>query len=302
VISLINELIRDNRRQLQKIRKINERVEGECLITTAKLKDRGLFFGGQRNYFHARGAVSLEEKGEAINVLTSRNAQKVTYAALQASATASHNGQAKKWGDRIANAKSAVSKVTAALTAVNEWSPKTSTAFVQQLVQESVEAYTQVKNYPLSIPNEMVQLAANDQQLKKRLYQWLNLLKASVVENLSSSETALKEINALYDRFSVTLQKLNDLLVDDAKKLASAIENYTTLIKVYAENEKIYTNLAAQNDLLVQANGKWCSQEKANYKTNQTAMQAQLKVFSDLRVWLRKNFGRVREWLKKKYK
>jgi len=36
----------------------------------------------------------------------------------------------------------------------------------------------------------------------------------------------------------------------------------TTLIKVYEENEKIYTNLASQNALLIEANSKWCQQEK----------------------------------------
>jgi len=76
VMALINELIRDNKNQIQRIRKINERVDGECLITTHKLRDRSVFFMGQKNYFHARGGVSLEEKTEAINIQGSRNQHK----------------------------------------------------------------------------------------------------------------------------------------------------------------------------------------------------------------------------------
>jgi hypothetical protein len=235
VMALINELIRDNRRQIQKIRKINQRVEGECLITTHKLTDRGIFFNGQRTYFHSRGAVSIEEKGEAINVMTSRNAQANAYNALHIAAKAHHDRQTNKWGSRIKNANNAVSKVNAALRAINEWTPKTSPALIQTLVKETTELYTQVKNYPLSIPAEMIQLAANDAQLKKRLYEWLNLLKGSIVESLAAAQSAVSEINQLYNNFSHTLDQLHDLLLDDA---SSAIENYSTLIKVYAENEK----------------------------------------------------------------
>jgi DNA repair exonuclease SbcCD ATPase subunit len=300
VMSLIEELIRDNKRQIQRIRKINHRVEGECMVTTHKLKDRNIFFSGQRSYFHARGAVSIEEKGEALNVMTSRNSQRTAYAALQAAAKASHDNQDKKWGMRIQNAQNGVSKVNAALRAINDWTPKTNPAFIQQLVKETTELYTKVKNYPLSIPSQMIQLAANDGQLKKRLYEWLNLLKGSIVESLAMAESARAEIDSLYNNLRNTLEKLNDMLQDDAKKLASAIENYSTLIKVYSENEKIYSNLADQNNLLVTANTNWCNQEMINYKTNHTVMESQLKVFSDLRFWLRKNFGRVRDWLKKK--
>jgi hypothetical protein len=302
VMSLINELIRDNKRQIQKIRKINKRVEGECLITTHKLTDRGIFFNGQKAYFHARGSVSIEEKGESINVMTSRNAQATTYNTLHTAAKAHHDRQTKKWGSRIQNANNAVAKVNAALRAINEWTPKTNPALIQTLVKETTELYTQVKNYPLSIPSELIQLAANDAQIKKRLYEWLNLLKGSIVESLAGAQSAVSEINQLYNNFSHTLEELHNLLLDDAKKLSSAIENFSTLIKVYAENEKIYTNLASQNGLLVVANKNWCNQEVVNYNANHNAMEAQLKVFTDLRFWLRQNFGRVRDWLKKKYR
>jgi len=301
VMALINELINDNRRQIQRIRKINERVEGECLITTHKLKDRAIFFNGQRSYFNTRSTVSVEEKAEALNVMNSRNTQKTVYANLLNTANSAFQLQDKKWGARIQRAQDALSKVNAALGAINEWTPKTNPAFIQRLVKETTELYSKVKRYPLSIPSEMIQLAANDNQLKKRLYEWLNLLKGSVVEALGSAQTARNEITSLYNSYRNTLQTLNDLLLDDSKKLANAIENYSTLIKVYTENEKIYTNLASQNDLLIVANTKWCDQEMANYKANHNAMVAQLKVFTDLKFWLRKNFSRVKEWLQKKY-
>jgi len=302
VMALINELITDNKRQIKRINKINARVEGECLVTTHKLNGRGVFFGGQRSYFHARGSVSLEEKSEAINVMTSRNSQRTAYIAMHSVVKASHVRQSKKWADRIEMNKNAINKVNAALTAVTDWTGKSKTAFIEQLVKESTELYTQVKNYPLTIPSAMVQLAANDKQIKKRLAEWLMLLKGSLVETLAQAEGAKSQIEGLFEKMDATLEKLDEMLLDDAKKLASAIENFTTLIKVYAENEKIYANLATQNSLLVQANTKWCNQEVQNFKTNHQVMEVQLKVFTDLKFWLNKNFSRVRDWLKKKYK
>jgi len=301
VMSLISELIADNRNQIQRIRKINAKVEGECLVTTHKLKDRAVFFSGQRTYFQTRGRVALDEKSEALNVMNSRNTQKTAYVALLNSANFNFQTQDKKWQERIQNAQNAVSKVNAALSAINEWTPKTNPAFIQQLVKESTHLYSQVKNFPLSIPSEFIQLAANDNRIKKRLYEWLELLKGSVVESLGSAQSARSQIVSLYQSYKSTLDTLNNLLLDDSKKLSSAIENYNTLIKVYSENEVIYTNLTAQNSLLITANTNWCNQEKTNYQTNNTAMEAQLKVFTDLRFWLRKNFSRVRDWLQKKY-
>jgi len=214
---------------------------------------------------------------------------------------ASHSKHEKKWSERIHIGKSAVAKVNAALRAVNEWSPKTNTAFVQQLVKESTQLYTQFKDYPLTIPSEMIQLAANDHQLKKRLFEWLNLLKGSIVESLSMAESAKDEIDALYGKLAEALVKLDSLLEDDSKKLTSAIENFTTLIKVYSQNEDIYKNLGDQNSLLTTANTKWCAQEKLNYQTNHKNMENQLKVFAELRIMFNKHYSRVHEWIKKKF-
>lgn len=301
VMSLINDLITDNKRQIQRIRKINSRVEGECMVTTHKLIDRGVFFTGQRAYFHSRAVVSIEEKSEAFNVMNSRNAQKTSYSTLKSASDASYAEESKKWKSRITDAQEAVNKVNAALTAINEWTPKTNTAFIQQLVKETTQLYSKVKRYPLSIPTQLIQLAANDSQIKQRLYEWLNLLKGSIVEALSTSQSASAEVDRLYNSFTSTITQLNAFLTDDSSKLSSAIENYTTLIKLYGENETIYTNLETQNALLVKANTNWCNQEMSNYKANNAAMEGQLKVFIDLRFWLRKNFGRVRDWLKQKY-
>ena len=301
VMSLINELINDNRRQIQRIRKINRRVEGECMITTHKLNDRSVFFSGQRAYFKSRGAATVEEKSEAFNIMNSRNTQRSSFDRLNSAAVASFAVESQKWQARITNAQTGISKVTAALTAINEWTPKTNVAFIQQIVKESTQMYTKVKGYPLTIPNQLIQLAANDAKIKQRLFEWLNLLKGSILEVLSESQSAYNLVQSLHNQFLITMKNLAASLSADAASLSSAIENYSTLIKVYTENEKIYTNLETQNVQLIKANTDWCNQEMANYKTNNATMEAQLKVFTDLRFWLRKNFSRVRDWLKQKY-
>ena len=80
------------------------------------------------------------------------------------------------------------------------------------------------------------------------------------------------------------------------------IENYTILIKVYSQNEGIYSNLSDQNNLLVQANNNYCATEAANFKAGERMMEAQLRTFTDLRFWLRKNFHRVKRWIRKTYR
>jgi len=302
IMALMHELVHDNRRQLQKIRRINASTQGECLIVTHKLHDRALFFAGQTRYFKRRGAVTIEEKTEAINIRNSRNAQNTSYGALMTAATARHGRKMKKWGDRCSNSQKALNKANAAIRVVNEWTPaKRSHAFVQKAIQETADLYTKVKNYPLTVPEELIQLAANDHKLRRRLFEWLNFLKASIVDNLAKCQRARNSIVRLYTRLSKNVAALRRALQSDSKKLGQSIENYAVLIKVYSENERIYSNLSSQNNLLVQANRKYCDTERANFIAGQKAMEAQLNVFLGLRVWLRKNFHNIKRWIKRRY-
>jgi len=301
IMALMNELIHNNRHQLQSIRKVNARVQGECVIVTHKLKDRAIFFQGQTRYFKRRGSVTLEEKTEAVNVKNSRIAQDKSYGAVMTARTASHKRKMRKWGNRCANNKKALDKVNVAIRAVNEWSPKKGTSFIQQTVKETADLYKQVKKMPLAVPEEMIQLAASDRKLRKRLYQWLNHLKAALVDSLAKCQRARSAVRRIHRMLRGVIGKLRRALRRDAKELGKAIENYTILVKVYSENEKIYSNLFDQNSILIQSNSKYCSTEDSNFKAGQTAMEAQLKVFVSLRFWLKKNFHRVKRWIKRRY-
>jgi hypothetical protein len=301
IVDFMNELIHDNRKQLQQIRKINSATQGECSIVTHKLKDRAVFFSGQTKYFKRRGSVTLEEKTEAVNIKNSRVAQNTSYGNLLTAATARFGRKNKKWGDRCANSQNAVSKANAAIRVVNEWTPRVATALVQKTIKEAADSYSQVKDYPLTVPEELIQLAANDRKLRKRLYEWLNHLKASIIDGLSKCQRARDAIQRIHTSYRATVNQLRRALTTDAKKLGQAIENYSILIKVYAQNEKIYNNLSSQNNLLVQANAKYCNTEVNNFQAGQKAMENQLATLVSLKTWLTKNFHRVKRWIKRRY-
>ena len=301
ILALINELIHDNRKQLQSVKKINARVQSECVVVTHKLKDRAIFFQGQTKYFKRRGSVTLGEKTEAVNIKNSRIAQNKSYGTLLTAASARFRIKYKKWGDRCANAQVAVNKANAAIRVVNEWTPKVSAAFVQKSVKEAADMYSKVKDYPLNVPEELIQLSANDKKLRKRLYQWLNFLKKSIVDNLAKCQRSKSAFQRIYKSFKSTILDLQTALSVDSKELGKAIENYTILIKVYSQNEKIYGNLFDQNNLLITANQKYCVTESNNFKAGEKVIESQLLVFIKLRFWLRKNFHRVKRWIKKNY-
>jgi hypothetical protein len=301
IMALMNELIHDNRRQLQGIRKMNSRVQAECVIVTHKLKDRSIFFQGQTRYFKRRASVSLEEQTETVNIRNSRVAQSKSYNDLLTAATARHKRKTRKWTNRCDNGKKALDKVNIAIRAVTEWTPKSNQAFIQQSIKETADLYKIVKGMPLTVPEELIQLGANDKKLAKRLFQWLNYLKASIVDALAKCQRAKAGTIRIYRKFKSTVVLLRKSLAADAKHLGIANENYKILIKVYSQNEKIYNNLFSQNSLLVQANGKYCSNESNNFQAGQKAMEAQLKTIITLRIWLRKNFHRVKRWIKRRY-
>jgi len=301
IMALMNELIHDNRRQLQSIRRVNARTQGECVVVTHKLKDRNIFFQGQTRYFKRRASVSLEEQTETVNIKNSRVAQNKSYTDILTAATARHKRKTRKWTNRCGNAKKALDKVNVAIRAVNDWSPKSTHAFIQQSIKETADLYKTIKGMPLTVPEEMIQLAASDKKLRKRLFQWLNYLKASIVDGLAKCQRAKAGVIRIYKKFKGTILRLKKVLREDAKHLGIANENYTILIKVYSQNEKIYANLFSQNSLLVQANNAYCSNEANGFEAGQKAMEAQLKTLVTLRIWLRKNFHRVKRWIKRRY-
>jgi hypothetical protein len=301
ILALINELIHENRRQLQAIRKINAATQAECSIVSHKLKDRSIFFSGQSKYFKRRGSVTLEEKTEAVNIRNSRNAQNTSYGALLTAANARFSRKSKKWSDRCANSNVALNKATSAIRVVNEWTPKTSGAFVQKSIKEATDLYSKVKKMTLNVPEELIQLSANDKKLRRRLFQWLNFLKAAIKNNLAWCQRAQKSVNRIHNSYRSTIQQLRKSLSSDSKKLGQAIDNYAILYKVYQQNERIYSSLFEQNSLLVQSNSQYCRNESNGFVAGEKQMEAQLNTFVGLKGWLTKNFHKIRRWIKRRY-
>jgi len=301
VMALINELIHDNRKQLQQIRRINERVKGQCLVSNSKLKNRERNFSTLLRYFKARGALALSEKSEGINMQNSRKQQASDYAAAKVRFSVEFARKSKKWAAREKDLQAALVRINAALKAIADWKPNTKPALIELAVKESVDAYQKSMEYPLTYDSDMIQLAANDNKIRLRLSQWVTLLKASIVGALGGAQTASAEILASHKKMQSQLSKLIKLENADAVRIGRSINNWTLLIKNYGDNEKIYSALSLQTQLVLKANKEWCKVETANYETNRASMEAQLKVFVDLKMWLRKNYSRVRDWIRKKY-
>jgi hypothetical protein len=301
VMALINELIHDNRKQLQQIRRINQRVEGQCLVSNNKLVNRQRSFASLLRYFKSRGALALSEKSEAINMQGNRKAQATDYAAAQARYNLSFNAKLAKWTSRVTALNNALTHVNAALKAVADWKPTTHTAFIEEKIKASVDSYQKSLEFPLTYDSDMIQLAANDTKIRQRLYEWLNMLKASILNSLVLAQDSKREVTDSHAVLNGQLSQIVKLETADVVRLGASVNNWTVLIKNYTDNEKIYAALSLQTTNVLKANRDWCNTETANYNTNRLSMEAQLKVFVDLKDWLRKNYSRVRTWLKKKY-
>jgi len=297
---LINELIHDNRKQLQSIRQINERVKGQCLIANNKLVNRQRSFTNNVRYYKARGDLALSEKAEAMNMQTSRKKQAADYAAYQSKANAWYKKKSAKLVKKLGEMKKALGNVEAAIKAVQDWTPK-NTAFIQEQVNLAVDSFHQIMETPVSYDQEMIQLAASDKKIRRRLYQWLSMLKASFISTLSRIQSGQAMLTDSYSEMNKQLSKAIKLENSDAVRLGKSIKNWTLLIKNYGDNEKIYTALQVQTENVLKANKEWCKVESANYSKNKGSMEEQLKVFVELKLWLRKNYSRVRQWIRKRY-
>lgn len=298
VMALVNELIHDNRRQLQSIRRVNERVKGQCLVSNNRLQNRERNFASVLRYFRTRGQVALSEKTEAINMQASRRNQAKDYAAAQARYNAAFTGRVNKWNSRVADFENAVKQVEAALKAVAAWGP---TSFIQTSIKTAVEAYTKATEFPLTFDSAMVDLASSDKKIKQRLYEWLNLLKSSLLNQLVLARDSRAQIQSSHKQINAQITQVISLENADVARLTRSINNWTILINNYSSNEKIYSALHLQTQNVLKANREWCKVEFSQYASNKKSMEAQLAVFVQLKEWFRKNYSRVRAWLRQKY-
>jgi len=301
VMALVNDLIHDNRKQLQSIRRINERVKGQCLIANNRLVNRQRSFTNMLRYYKSRASLALSEKSEAVNMRNSRRNQAKDYAAAQARFNLAFKNKSAKWDKRIKARQSALTYVVAAIKVVTDWKPNNSSAFIQEKISKSVEEYQKVMKFPLDYDHEMVQLAASDEKIKRRLFQWLNMLKASIIAAIDLAQSSKKHVTNSHDNLDKLLSQIIKLENADVVRLKKSINNWTILLKNYNDNEKIYSALNLQTQNVLKANKEWCKVESANYDKSRQAMSDQLKVFVELKLWLRKNYSRVRQWLRKRY-
>jgi len=301
VMSLVNDLINDNRKQLQQIRRLNQRVEGQCLVSNNKLVNRERNFATLLNYFKSRGQLALSEKTEAVDMQASRRTQAAFFTAAQQRFNAAFTQRVNKWTNRVADLNNGVNYVSAALKAVANWTPSTRTSFIEENIKQAVAGYEKSMNYPLSYDSEMIQLAASDNRVKQRLYEWLNMLKSSMLNQLTLAQDSLREVQSSHNLLNSQLTQVVNLENSDVTRLGGSIQNWTVLIQNYSSNEKIYSALNYQTQSVLRANRQWCKVEGSNYVNNRQTMENQLNVFVQLKQWLRKNYSRVRQWLRKRY-
>jgi len=301
VLELINDLVRNNRRQLQDIIRINHRVQGQCLVSGSSLKNRQRNFKSLQEYFKLKLNNGLKEKAESQNMKDNRRTQAADYSASQVRFKRRYVNEIKSWNARINTAKEAINKADTAIKAVNEWKPNTSHALIEKSIKETIVLYQKVNHFPLDFDFSFIQLAANDIKTRRRLYQWLNMLKATLVHTLDFVQSSKREVSRYFIELNGNLNALIKLLGQDAKRLDHVIDNLNSLIKNYNSNESIYNALLQQTILVISANKEWCRIEVDNYKYNQQRMTEQIEVFTELKLWFRHNYSRVRQWIQKKY-
>jgi len=230
-----------------------------------------------------------------------RRTQAADYSASQVRFKRRYVNEIKSWNARINTAKEAINKADTAIKAVNEWKPNTSHALIEKSIKETIVLYQKVNHFPLDFDFSFIQLAANDIKTRRRLYQWLNMLKATLVHTLDFVQSSKREVSRYFIELNGNLNALIKLLGQDAKRLDHVIDNLNSLIKNYNSNESIYNALLQQTILVISANKEWCRIEVDNYKYNQQRMTEQIEVFTELKLWFRHNYSRVRQWIQKKY-
>jgi len=194
ILALLNELVEDARKQMQENRKLWAGTKARCEVTTQRLneqedyhKARILGLGHtlenvQKDASSAKGQVEFltaSQKTIADFLQNELNVIKQTRELYEGKQQGARNG---------------VELADKAIEKIKSWEPNqpAGASFIQEAIEKVADAYLQVKSHKIFIPNSFVELAADDNQFKQRVLEWVGILRVGFLESEDSWKNVIK--------------------------------------------------------------------------------------------------------------
>ena len=299
VLALLNELVEDGRKQLHDANKLWRETEARCDVSTMKFNERQDFYATRAAHLAEAVLEATQEKGVSQASSEFMANASVVFKAFLEKEVARHDSDIAMITGVVQAHEEAITSCDAAIKAVQEWTE--GTAFVQTALKKVTDAYLQVKSFHIFIPNSFVELAANDQQVRQRLLEWLSSLRLVILDAKSTFEKDLKDGEAFWDSIEVAVEDLLAVYTGDAVFATAQIQTFEDAITMNDTSKALFDQLVSKNSALVTANAEYCGVEQNNYVAAKALMEEQLAMFRDIRTYFKDHYADINKFIKEKY-
>ncbi len=303
VLALLTDLVEDGRKQLHDATKLWQATEARCDVSTMKFKERQDYYTNAKSQLTAHVNQVSAEQTYASSSVSFLNDSAKTVADFHTKHSANQIEEDAFLNGKIAFAKAGTDATQVAIDLVKDWNSAKApnTSFLQAKLEAVAQSYLQVKEHKIVIPSTFVQLAANDDQVRQRLLEWLQSLKLTFLEVQNKFEDTYKWRVDNWAKINAAAAELAEIYSADAKSYKDAITLYAEYVKTAQSSITLFTDLSDENTKLVAANSNYCGVEKTNYSTAKTTIEDQLKLFKEVRTYFSNNYGKLSEFVKGKY-
>lgn len=300
VLSLLHQLVADGKDQLHRITKTWRGVHARCTVSKIKLQGRQEFFDSHLSHARRNLEYRTNNNNESRGALDSYGKAIKVYRDLLKAEIARHISIEKHFHNMDKASNAGIKWVDTCLEAVRNWTPKAA-ALVQTMMRGLVNAYMQVSELrSIEQPIELLERSGNDGKVRKRLEEWLLMLKARLLAARAHYHLG-KGRKAAMALIETTLGSLIKSLEGASKSVSGHIAANNSSIKANQDSIKLLSKLSHENKGLIKANHAYCQNERNNFHRNDKRIREEIKLFREIVKYFRDHYGRIHQFIRNKY-
>jgi predicted nucleic acid-binding Zn-ribbon protein len=305
ILGLLNELIEDAKHQIHEINKTHKAVSARCEVTTQRLRDQDGFMGTRLHDLTSHVELLTKDHESAQHTVSFLEESRTFFTTFLENERRRHQEELAFWSARAETVAAAIEETDNVIRMVNEWGtlqgPDNLDA-VDAGIENLTDAYLQIKNYKIIVPQSFVQVAADDETTRQRLLEWLSEIRLVFLDAQQTVDTTVTlRQNANWFPIENEVTQLLESYEADLEGLTNGIARYEENIATSEASLEEFQALFEENKGLIQANEDYCRFEETSFADADADLQEQLRLFKDVREYFMTHYTEINNFVKERY-
>lgn len=301
VQALLNTLADEARKQAHDARKLFQKTITGCDVARHVYKQKAEVITNYISINSHNIKDAKETRAFAKDTVDEQKKASTFFTGFLEREKAEHKAEGDMLDERVKLAKQGSEEVSDLLKIVKNMSTKTETSFIQSKLDKISEIYLQTHSMKVFVPASFVETAAQDDQVKQRITEWLNQLNVAFHESQGAWETSLGKRRDVW-------QKIENQTEDLITNIGINLQRMTVVAQVAKESVQNLEATDAKlnewkqgNQELMASNEEYCNVEDENFNKAHVELKAQVKLFNKIRDFFRKNYENIDKFIKSNY-